>query len=176
MRLICPSCGATHSAEAWSSDADARQCIRIVGEMPWDVSRRALAYIALFRPMGSGLRWSKALRLMSELKDLIEHPHVQWEGKVARPNDPRAWGLAMEQVIEKPPKRLPLKSHGYLRSIAYDMADEMDRKAESSKVKAERAGERADAEKRRTGEPERLSLDEMKRIRDERFGKPIKSA
>jgi hypothetical protein len=140
LRLICPSCGATHSAEAWSSDADARQCIRIVGELPWDISRRVLAYLALFRPHAKGLRWSTALRLLHELSGLVAETHIQWQGKPARPCNTVAWALAMERVIENPPKRLPLKNHNYLRAVAWEVADELDKTAERKHVALEQSG------------------------------------
>lgn len=155
MKMVCPSCGAVHSAEAWQNDADARQCLRIIGELPHDVSRRALPYLALFRPLsGRGLAWSKALRVLSELQEHVSRSYVQWENKVARPNSAQAWGEAMERVIARPPKKLPLSSHGYLRSIAYDIADEKDKQAEyNSKPTA-----RTEPVKRHMDMPERLSM------------------
>lgn len=142
MRLICPSCGAVHSAEAWTNDADARQCLLIVAELPAEVARRALPYLSLFRPEGTkrSLAWGKTLRLLHELRQLVIRVHVQWDGKVARPNSAIVWAQALEQIIQRPPKRLPLKSHGYLHSIAYDLADEADRRAEVKRNAIERAG------------------------------------
>ncbi len=141
MKLTCPSCGAVHSAEAWGNDAQARQCLKTVAEMPREVSARALAYLALFRPQsGRGLSWSKALRLLSSLQDLVARPYVQWDRKPARPNSARAWGQAMEQIIGHPPRRLPLKNHNYLRAIAWEFADQMDRDTERRKIEAERTG------------------------------------
>ena len=163
MKLICPSCGAVHSAEAWQNDPVARQCLKLVGEIPHDIGSRCFAYLALFRPPGRSLQWKKVLRLLSELKELTALPYIQWEKKVARPNSAHAWGMAMERMIEHPPKRLPLKSHGYLRSVAYEIADEMDRKAEVKRNKAEReTGKRRGGE---TGKPERISAEIMRDIR-----------
>ena len=142
MRLICPSCGACHSAESWQNDPQARQCLKIIGELPHAVSIRCLSYLSLFRPAGGrGLPWAKALRLLSEIADHISQSHIQWDGKVARPNSPMAWATAMERIAERPPKSLPLKSHGYLRSIAYEVADEVDRGAEVRRNKTERSGQ-----------------------------------
>lgn len=140
MRLVCPSCGALHSAEAWTADGQARQCLKIVAELPESVSRRVLAYLALFRPTARGLKWSKALRLLAELQQLVREPHIGWEQKPARANDPAAWVQALDQVVENPPKRLPLKTHGYLRAIAYERADELDRAAERRRIVAEQTG------------------------------------
>ena len=147
MKLICPSCGAVASAEAWISNADARQCMRLVTELPGPVARCALSYIALFRARVPdndkgfrGLAWSKALRLIGELKRLVDQTQIQWKGKPARRIDSSIWGAAMERMIERPPRKLPIDSHGYLTSIAYEMADEMDREREVWYNRAERNG------------------------------------
>lgn len=140
MKLICPSCSAVHSAESWENDSVARQCLLLTGRMPYDISSRCFHYLALFRPPGRSLQWKKVLRLVSELFSLSSSLHIQWEKRVSRPNSITFWGDAMERIIENPPKRLPLKSHGYLRAIAYDIADESDRKVEVKRNKAERNG------------------------------------
>lgn len=166
MKLICPSCGAVHSAEAWFNDPVARQCLIQVGALPHDIGSRCFAYLALFRPPGRSLQWKKVLRLLSELRDLATMSHIQWEKQVARPNSASAWGTAMERVIENPPKRLPLKSHGYLRAIAYEIADEMDRKVEVKRNQAERTGLRC-ASPRQEG----ISAEDMKAIRKKNYRK-----
>ncbi len=145
MRLICPSCGALHSAEAWVNDADARQCLRQLAELPGPVAGLALSYLSLFRSQssGRGLKWGKALRLLHELAGEIKLPHIQWDNKPARPNCSAAWAQALERIIARPPRRLPLTSHGYLKSITYEIADEMDRSAEVRRNQAERSGDAA---------------------------------
>ena len=163
MKLICPSCGSVASAETWSNDADARQCLRLVAEMPESVSRRAIAYLALFRPMtGKGLRWSTALKLLAELDRMVKDPFISWEGRPARKNDVRAWAQAMDRMVEHPPKKLPLKSNGYLRATAYDFADEIDRQAEVRRNAAEATGARRSSPENFT----QLDPDEMRRIRE----------
>lgn len=140
MKLICPSCGAVHSIDAWRNDAVIRQCLRLTGDFPYDISSRCFAYLALFRPREKSLQWKKVLRLLSELAVLTERTHIQWKKSPARPSSAGIWGKAMEQICENPPKRLPLKSHGYLQSIAYDLADDMDRQGEAKRNQAERSG------------------------------------
>lgn len=176
MKLICPSCAGVHSAEAWVNDPVARQCLKLVGEMPHDVGSRCFAYLALFRPVGKSLQWKKVLRLLSELKDLAAMQYIQWEKRVARPNSARAWGLAMERVVENPPKRLPLKTHGYLRAIAYEIADESDRAHERRTIKAEHRGQSVKGMdqgnvRRENSEPERFCVDmeELKKIRGKNY-------
>jgi len=139
MKLTCPGCGGIYSADAWKNDADVRQCIRLIAEMPGEISRRCLAYLAMFRPAsGRGLAWSKALRLAGEISDMTKEPYLQWDGKPARPIDARIWGLAMERMSARPPKRLPLTSHGYLRALAYEIADESDKGREYAENVADR--------------------------------------
>ncbi len=177
MKLICPSCSAVHSAEAWLNDAIARQCLKLAGELQYDVSSRCFSYLALFRPPVKALTWRKVLRLLSELKELIGTPHIQYDKNAARPNSAKAWGMAMDQIIENPPKRLPLKSHGYLKAIAYDYANDMDVQKEVRHNRAERNGT-AEArralplpEKSKGRKPERLSFDKMKEITEENYRK-----
>jgi len=140
VKLVCKSCGAHGGAEFFTDDAEARQCLAIAAGLPGPVARHVLAYLGLFRTPGRTLRWAKAHRLLLELKELVEAVDVRWERKPPRPNQARAWGVAMERIIERPPRRLPLQSHGYLRSMAWEAADDLDR-----------AGERAVEEERLRG-------------------------
>ena len=158
MKLICPSCGAVHSIDAWRNDAVIRQCLKLTGTFPYDINSRCFAYLALFRPREKSLQWKKILRLLSELAVLTGHAHIQWQKKPARPSSASVWGKAMEQICENPPKRLPLKSHGYLQAIAYDIADDMDRQDETKRNQAERSGSFQ-------GDRENPSADEMRGIK-----------
>ncbi|BBO74417.1 hypothetical protein DSCW_18340 [Desulfosarcina widdelii] len=170
MKLTCPSCGAVHSAEAWSNDANARQCMLIVAELPTEVSRRAIPYLALFRPTsGRGLSWTKALKLLKELKDLVADASIQWDRSPARANQIMAWADAMERVIQRPPRDLPLTKHNYLRKVAYQLADEIDQGDERNFNRRERAGAVLPAEdfsERSGGDLEPvLSVEDMQKIR-----------
>jgi hypothetical protein len=155
----------------------------MAGEMPHDVFSRCFAYLSLFRPPGRSLQWKKVLRLLSELKELATMSHIQWEKQVARPNSAHAWGLAMERMIENPPKGLPLKSHGYLRAIAYEICDDLDKKIEVKRNQSERDGSfhsrhsgdllRQCASTARGGNPvapERVSVETMKDLRRKNMG------
>lgn len=179
MRFPCPSCGAMHSIEGWEGNADARQFARINGQLPGSVARHSLLYLALFRPRpvsgcSRGLIWPKSLRLIGELKQLIDQTHIQWKGKPARPIDAAIWGMAMERMVENPPRKLPVESHGYLTSIAYDLADEADRAREVRHNRSERdgtlrrklAGGRTDGDLEAT-----MSQDQMRAIRNKNMGR-----
>ena len=135
MRLVCPSCGACHSAEAWLHEEEARAAMAVAVELPRGVGRWALAYLALFRPQTAdrgprALGWKRVRRVLEEIRDLVAAPEIAWAQKAARPNSPEVWARAMEQMCCHPPSRLPLKNHNYLRTIAYDLADEMDKARE----------------------------------------------
>lgn len=131
MKTVCPSCGAIHSAEALFSDAEARQVVKIIADLPASVSRSALAYLAMFRgTSGRVLQWRRALTLLSELREMVSAAHVQRGGNVARPNRPEFWGEALGRIVAQPPARLPLKGHGYLAAMVYDIADQADRETE----------------------------------------------
>ena len=141
MKLVCPHCGAAAGVDAWEADASIRQCLRLVAEMPREMSARAIAYLALFRPAGGrGLSWTRALRLLTELDALGKMVDLSWKRRPARPVSPRIWGAALERLISQPPRDLPLEGHGYLSAIAYGLADEADRGAERAQVRAERDG------------------------------------
>jgi hypothetical protein len=111
------------------------------------------------------LKWSTALRHLAELQGLVKESHIQWEGRPSRPNDSRFWGQAMDRLVEQPPKKLPLKSHGYLRAMVYDIADESDRQVEKKRNSTEACGGAA-FRKIDHDKFERVDADAMRRIRE----------
>lgn len=174
MKLTCPSCGAIHSAEAWTNDAHARQAMIAISDLPPVVGRRALFYLALFRPAsGRGLAWRRAGKLLGELREIIASGHVQWKKKVSRPCPPSVWAAAMDRMTANPPRDLPIDSHGYLKSIAYSLADDADRSAEKDRSTAERTGSF-----RRPpgagGQPEKIDPAVLKTIRKNNMGRKRK--
>lgn len=187
MKLVCPACGAVASIEAWSGNADARQLVGIISEMPTSIARGVLPYIALFRPAVPqnergyrGLAWGKALRLASEIGTMVKETRIQWKGKPSRPIDITVWAMAIERVISNPPSDLPLDHHNYLRSIAYRLANDTDRKMETEHNKDERAGRvvpALDRAARSGGDLEKVDFenimtsDEMRKIREQNMGR-----
>jgi len=137
-----------------------------------DVGRRCLHYLGMFRGGGRGLSWPRVLRLLTEIRALLDAATVAWDGKPARPCTASMWGQAMEKMIQNPPRSLPLKNHNYLRAIAYEIANDGDRAAEVKRNKAERAGTlRPDRPATYPDVPERIDFEEMRRITDERYRK-----
>lgn len=120
MRLICPSCGAIASAEAWENDVAARQALDVVTRLPGVVQSRVLPYLGLFRQGARGLTWTRAHRLLQQIHDMVEAGTVRWEGGEERPCPPTVWAAALDAVLARRPKAL--KNHNYLRHVAWEMA------------------------------------------------------
>jgi hypothetical protein len=133
MKLICPTCGAIASAETWLNDAVCRDVLAAIAALPAPLPKAALGYLGLFRPAERGLSWPKAQRIVGELVTLIGAGWVSSPGKVDRTCSPAVWARAMEQMVEQRVRlTLPMKSHNYLRTVAWELADEVDRRQEAA--------------------------------------------
>lgn len=134
MKLVCPGCGCTASAEAWSNDTACRDLLAAVVQYSSPLPPVVLDYLSLFRPQNRALSWKKALRLAKELAKLTGPGHVQIQGRVARPCPPHIWAQAMENMIDRRGRfDGPLKNHNYLRQVAYGLADAADAQVEKKK-------------------------------------------
>lgn len=140
MILICPSCGATHSAEAWENDVKIRQALQAACALPPQVSKVVLGYLGLFRPAQRALSWSKSLKIINDLSALIAPGHIQVQGKPARPCPPHIWAMGIEQMVARTDLQRPMKNHNYLRSIVWQLADQADAGREHSQHRAELDG------------------------------------
>lgn len=141
MKLICPGCGLTASAEAWLNDAEARGLLLAVAKLPSPLPVAVLPYLGLFRPEARALNWKKAARLVSLLSQMVFAGHVQVQGKPARPCPPAIWAEAMSQMSERRERiSRPLPNHNYLRQVAWQLADEADASGERARNEAERSG------------------------------------
>jgi len=133
MKLICPSCGAVASADGWINDANCRETLLVISRLPAPLPKAALGYLSLFRPGTQSLTWKKALRLALEVEELTGKGFVHVQGRVDRDCPPRIWAQAMEQMVERRNNglTLPLPNHIYLSKVAYDLADQTTRQAET---------------------------------------------
>lgn len=136
MRLVCPSCGAIASAEAWTNDTAIRYFFEVLAKLPSPVLRQSLSYFGLFRQGTRALPWKRALVVAGSLKDLVEAGTVHWQGGETRPCNAETWGKAMEATIATGPKGL--KNHNYLRHVAWEMAAELAAKMEAEREAARR--------------------------------------
>ena len=131
MHLVCPSCGAVASAEAWMNDAMVRNFLEAVIKLSGAVQIRTLHYLGLFRQGGKALPWRRALTLAKSLLELTGKDTVHWQGGETRPITPEIWGQAMEATITSSPRGL--KNHNYLRHVAWEMAAEFAAKSERAR-------------------------------------------
>lgn len=140
MKLICPSCGTTASAEAWVNDETARATILAVAALPSPLHLSTLRYMSLFRPAKSALSWKKALRLVNEIDKLCRAGYVSVQGQIDRDCPPRIWAAAMDEMVERQTSiKRPLPNHNYLRQVAWGLADLADKNQESGVRKQEAA-------------------------------------
>lgn len=150
MRLVCPSCGATASAEAWTNDTAIRYTFEALVQLPAPVLRQSLSYLGLFRQGTKALPWRRALTVARSLKEIIEAGTVHWQGGETRPCNAEIWGKAMEATLTSGPKGL--KNHNYLRHVAWEMAAEL-----AAKEERDRESARQRRQKETDGKPEPLS-------------------
>jgi hypothetical protein len=137
VKLICPSCGAVASADAWANDVNCRETMLVISRLPAPLPKAVLGYLSLFRPGKQALGWKKALRLALEIEQLVATGYVHVQGKVDRTCPPSMWARAMEQMVEqRGALRLPMASHNYLSKIAWDLADSADYGKEKKQISA----------------------------------------
>lgn len=160
MRLVCPSCGATASAEAWNNDAAIRYTLDALLQLPTPVRLQALAYLGLFRQGTKALPWRRALTIARSLKDLVETGTVHWQGGETRPCNAEIWGKAMEATLASGPKGL--KNHNYMRKCAWDLAADLAAKAEKDREEKRRNIQR-DEEPREIPASAKAEIDKLKK-------------
>lgn len=134
MKLICPACGCTASADAWANDPIARDTILAIASLPAPLHLSTLRYISLFRPGKSALSWKKALKLVGEVDALAKAGYVSIQGQVDKDCPARIWAEAMDSMADRQGTiKRPLKSHSYLRQVAHGLATEYVKKQEDDK-------------------------------------------
>lgn len=143
MRLICPSCGATSSAEAMANDALARETMAAIVRLAHPIPGSVLSYLSLFRPSTErALSWKKAKRLVEEITILTNTGYVSIQGAIDRDCPPRIWAAAMDAMAVNQTIKRPLNGHNYLRKVAHDLAEEVSRHHEASTRAAEHGHQR----------------------------------
>lgn len=135
MNGTCQTCGTVAPIEWFLAEAEHRQICAALIELPKDVQAVVFHYLGLFRPVtGRAIAAKKAGRLLVEIKSMVGTGYVQIDKKPARPCPPRIWAKAIEQMVERRDRlNLPMPNHNYLKSIAYELADVEDAKAERTR-------------------------------------------
>jgi len=155
MNGTCQTCGTTAPLTWFLSEVERRQICAVLVNVPKDVQEVVFHYLSLFRPAtGRALQGKKATRLLMEIKELTGKGFVHVQGRVDRDCPARIWAQAMEQMVERREGlTLPLPNHIYLCKVAYDLAEQTNRQAET-KTEAERTHARTrPAEERRGIDP-----------------------
>lgn len=135
MRMICPSCGAVASADAWQNDPVCREAIAKVAALPGPVSAAELGYLGLFRHgQTRALSWKRMLRLATEIEVLVGRGFVHVKDKPDKSCPPSLWAQGMEQMAaQRAGLRLPMVSHGYLEKVVWDLAEKADYSQEAGR-------------------------------------------
>ena len=154
MKLVCPSCGATNSADGITSDVDARAALLVAAELPADLGPLCIRYLGLFRPGKRALAWDRARRLLDELAEQIRAGTIRRRGR-DWPVPVGAWRSALQTMLDKRDSLdLPLKSHGYLLEIVAGLSDRAEAQAERAAEQQLQAGG-SQVRKSRDIDPER---------------------
>lgn len=124
----CPRCAFKAPIVSFYQEAKDGRVILAFAKLPAGVQSNYFQYLSLFRPgSGCAMQSAKAERLTLELAEETNRGHVSQKGKVDRPCPPHIWSRAMEQMLERAGGlTLPVKTHGYLKTIAWDLANKED--------------------------------------------------
>ncbi|MBB3231734.1 hypothetical protein [Halomonas stenophila] len=139
IRGICPECGFGADMAAFVAQGEHNQALAAALEIPAPLGPRIVRYLGLFRPPSRALAGAKALRLLSELRDTIASGQIERKG-LTRPAPVPVWAAALDQILERPPTKLPLNGHGYLFEVVMTMADKADAERERKREEAARGG------------------------------------
>lgn len=137
MQVTCPCCAARFPLEAGFSDDDGKRLAAVLADMEPPLARAAIAYLRLFKPAKTALRLPRAIKLLQELAALVAAGTVCRDERngVRRPAAPAVWVAAIEQMLQQVERLvLPLTGHGYLREVAFGIADKADAAAERDRA------------------------------------------
>lgn len=154
IRGICPECGFAAEMAAFVAQGEHNQALAAALEIPSTLGPRVVRYLGLFRPQRKALAGAKALRLLTELRDAIAEGRIQRSG-VSRPAPVSVWATALDKILERPPAKLPLQSHGYLLEVVAGVADQADAEAERKREEAARSGAKGGANRAPAPTPRR---------------------
>lgn len=132
MRLTCPCCYGQFELEAALNVDAARSSLVTALRMPAPLATLLGNYLGCFRTKTGALKPDKVERLMAELLPMLEGEHVVRDG-LRRDCALALWQQSLVEILEARTAgnlTLPLKSHGYLLSIAAGLAEKAGAKSE----------------------------------------------
>lgn len=142
IRGICPECGLSADLAAFVNQGEHNIALAAALEIPALLGSRVVRYLGLHRPPSRALAGAKAARLLTELRDVIISGQIERKG-VTRPAPLQVWVTALDQILERPPSKLPLTGHGYLYEMVATAADKHAAEAERKREEAARSGAQA---------------------------------
>ncbi len=143
MHATCPHCAFQAEVEAFFADDEGKRLAAVVAELPAECGRAVLAYLRLFKPVKTGLRTARAVKLSREVLALVAAGEVCKDERsgMRRVATPAMWAQGIEQMLSQRDRlTLPLDSHGYLRAVVYSIADSADAVAERTREASAKAG------------------------------------
>jgi hypothetical protein len=128
MKATCPHCGFYGPVEAFLTEGDAKAALAMISGLPGNLPRLTWSYLGLFRKPGANraMTWSRVLRTVSALADLVRDRDVQWKGSRVVANRPEYWEQGIEAMVERDAQgrlKRPLENHNYLRAIVAELAE-----------------------------------------------------
>lgn len=135
----CPRCAYKAPILCFYQESKDGRILEAYAKLPAQVQAHYFAYLSLFRPAsGTAMQSAKAARLTNELAEEVAKGYISRQGQVDRSAAHRVWAMAMEQMMERSGSlTLPIKTHGYLKTIVYDIAS----KESAGQEQITRAGE-----------------------------------
>jgi hypothetical protein len=136
VKLTCPQCAVEFPLEAGFAEADGKRLAALLAGVDAELGRALVRYLRFFKPGKTQLRLARALKIVGEVLELVESGKVMSQG-LGRLITPAHWVRAIEQLEQVDAERklvLPLTGHGYLRKIAFTIADSAEAKAEAGRT------------------------------------------
>lgn len=140
----CPACRNPLTVETVFANDSVRESIQLLVDVHPDASkllRPLMAYVGLFAPEKTAMRYERIAALLGELVPMMRIAQIERNGRTW-PAPLAYWQRAMEEIVARGHAgavRRPLASHGYLLEIIAGLAGKDDAKREAV-VEQQRAG------------------------------------
>lgn len=120
-RGTCPECGLHGDITLFLDGPDLAKGYAAALLIPSPLASRVQRYLRLFSPPRKVLAQRKAARLLEDLAGAIQAGQVTRKGQTwAAPL--AVWAAALDEMLESPPAKLPLTTHGYLLDVVASTA------------------------------------------------------
>lgn len=146
MNLNCPCCGADFPIEAGLAEGDGKRLAALLAGVEPDLGRALVGYLRLFKPAKTSLRMARAVKLATEVVDIVREGNVKHGHQPSRRAPSALWAQGVNAVLDGRDRlTLPLTGHGLLCKIVYGLADKADAEAERARHEQTKRGHRPGA-------------------------------